>query len=249
MARPSQYRFASGSLNQYLSISFEAKFPEQGDVKADDPEKTLYEFIPPSYSKNLDAFEATVEKDAREFKPLGTCIGAYRTRSAGAGADKGKGKGKGRSEPGPVLPEREWEPVEDPEQDDDDDDDEVRHEAYWANWDTPGFREYHRRMQIFVLLYIEGASYIDEEDGRWEFVTLCVPPLSPLSLALSRPVTSTDCDDVYQVRAAEKGRRHLVPLHGLRLVLLVFLLARHQAAPPRVRPTPLSLLFDPLERN
>ncbi|GAA5914546.1 hypothetical protein JCM8208_001199 [Rhodotorula glutinis] len=164
------YRFASGSLNQYLSISFDAKFPEQGDVKADDPEKTLYEFIPPSYSKNLDAFEATVEKDAREFKPLGTRIGAYRTRLAGAGADKGKGKGKGRSEPGPVLPEREWEPVEDPEQDDDDD--EVRYEAYWANWDTPGFREYHRRMQIFVLLYIEGASYIDEEDGRWEFVTL-----------------------------------------------------------------------------
>jgi histone acetyltransferase 1 len=38
--------------------------------------------------------------------------------------------------------------------------------------DTPGFKEYHRRMQIFVLLYIEGGSYIDEEDDRWEFVTL-----------------------------------------------------------------------------
>ncbi len=25
---------------------------------------------------------------------------------------------------------------------------------------TPGFREYHRRMQIFILLYIEAGSYI-----------------------------------------------------------------------------------------
>lgn len=82
-----------------------------------------------------------------------------------------------------MLPEREWEPVEDPEEDDDD---EVRYEAYWANWDTPGFKEYHRRMQIFVLLYIEGASYIDEEDGRWEFVTLCVRlPLSSHSRSLA----------------------------------------------------------------
>jgi histone acetyltransferase 1 len=49
---------------------------------------------------------------------------------------------------------------------------EVVYEAFWSNWDTPGFKEFHRRAQIFVLLYIEGAQYIDEEDGRWEFVTL-----------------------------------------------------------------------------
>lgn len=41
-----------------------------------------------------------------------------------------------------------------------------------TRFDTKGFKEYHRRMQIFVLLYIEGGSYIDEEDDRWEFVTL-----------------------------------------------------------------------------
>lgn len=175
-----QYRFASGSLSQYLKVSFDAKFPETGDVKADDPEKLLYDFIPPSYSKNLDSFAETVEKDAREFKPLGTRIGAYRTRSAGA-ADKGKGKGKAKSQSGPVLPERGWEPIEDPEQDDDGAGDDVRYEAYWSNWDTPGFKEYHRKMQIFVLLFIEGASYIDEEDGRWEFVTLCVPLLRRFS--------------------------------------------------------------------
>lgn len=43
-----------------------------------------------------------------------------------------------------------------------------------ANWSTPGFREYHRRMQLFVLLYIEGGSYIQEDEDAWEFITLCV---------------------------------------------------------------------------
>lgn len=43
-----------------------------------------------------------------------------------------------------------------------------------ANWETPGFREYHRRMQLFVLLYIEGGSYIQEDEEKWEFVVLCV---------------------------------------------------------------------------
>ncbi|GAA6009078.1 hypothetical protein JCM10207_004085 [Rhodosporidiobolus poonsookiae] len=162
------YRFASGSLAQYLKVTSEAKFPETATVKADDPEKILYDFIPPSYSKNLDDFEQTVEKDAVEFKPLGTRIGAYRMKGEGVNGAGAKGKGKGKSAGGPVLPERTWEVLEG----DEGADDEVVYEAYWSNWDTPGFKEYHRRMQIFVLLYIEGASYIDEEDGRWEFVTL-----------------------------------------------------------------------------
>ena len=27
-------------------------------------------------------------------------------------------------------------------------------------------------MQLFVLLYIEGGTYIDDSDDRWEFITL-----------------------------------------------------------------------------
>lgn len=44
---------------------------------------------------------------------------------------------------------------------------------------TPGFRDYHRRMQLFILLYIEAGSYIQEDDDRWEFVILCVRPPRP----------------------------------------------------------------------
>jgi histone acetyltransferase 1 len=41
-----------------------------------------------------------------------------------------------------------------------------------ATWKTPGFREYHRRMQLFILLYIEAGSYIQEAEESWEFVVL-----------------------------------------------------------------------------
>lgn len=165
LRRP-QYRFASGSLAQYLGVTYEDKFPETANVKADDPEKILYEFIPPDYTKSLEAFTETVEKDGTSFRPLGERVGAYRIKERG---QNGKGKGKGKSRAGPILPDRGWELLD---LDDADDEDGVRFEGYWTNWDTPGFKEYHRRMQIFALLYIEGASYIDEEDGRWEFVTL-----------------------------------------------------------------------------
>lgn len=29
-----------------------------------------------------------------------------------------------------------------------------------CKWDTPGFREFHRRAQLFILFYIEAGSYI-----------------------------------------------------------------------------------------
>ena len=44
--------------------------------------------------------------------------------------------------------------------------------AFQSTWKTPGFREYHRRMQLFVLLYIEGGSYISEDEETWEFAVL-----------------------------------------------------------------------------
>ncbi|KAM0753903.1 histone acetyltransferase type B catalytic subunit [Meredithblackwellia eburnea MCA 4105] len=166
-----QLRFASGSLAQYLNVTYDEKFPSTGEVEADDPEKTLYNFIPPDYAKQLPEFSKTVERDSLTFKPVGTKVGSYRIKSEkGTSASNGKGKGKGKVAvtDGPSLPERSWEIIgegEDPEED-------VVYEVYGATWDTPGFKEYHRRMQVFVLLYIEGATYIDEDDPRWEFLIL-----------------------------------------------------------------------------
>jgi histone acetyltransferase 1 len=87
----------------YLNVASTAKLPSK---TADDIEGTLYKFIPPGiyfdhminvpgscfsdYSKSIEAFQATVEKDAATFKPLGEKIHSYTRRAAG----RGKGKSK-----------------------------------------------------------------------------------------------------------------------------------------------------------
>jgi histone acetyltransferase 1 len=138
-------RFASGSLHQYLNIKHTAKIPSTETI--DDPEATLAEFIPPDYYTKEDEFMACVEKQATEFRPAGQRIYSY-TRSM-------KGKGPSGSEPSTSSNE-----------------DIVEFEVYHTTWSTPGFREYHRRMQLFILLYIEGGSYIQEDEDPWEFFVL-----------------------------------------------------------------------------
>ncbi|KAF9421312.1 histone acetyltransferase 1 [Podila epigama] len=41
-------------------------------------------------------------------------------------------------------------------------------EFYQAKFDTPRFREYHKRMQCFTIFFIEGASFIEDDDEKWE---------------------------------------------------------------------------------
>ncbi|CAE6415522.1 unnamed protein product [Rhizoctonia solani] len=139
--------FASGSLSMFLNVTSTAKLPSK---TADDVEGTLYKFIPPDYSKSAESFQSTVEKEATTFRPLGEKIHTYVRRAPG----HGKGKSK---EANPVS---------------EDDPDAIVFEVYHSTWDTPGFREYHRRMQIFILLYIEGGSYIQEDEDKWEFTVL-----------------------------------------------------------------------------
>ena len=50
-------------------------------------------------------------------------------------------------------------------------DGEEHYEIYRTSFTNEKFKEYHRRMQFFVLLFIEGSSYI-EEDEKWEIYTV-----------------------------------------------------------------------------
>ncbi|KAJ3126542.1 histone acetyltransferase 1 [Nowakowskiella sp. JEL0407] len=50
-----------------------------------------------------------------------------------------------------------------------DDSEEVTYELYLCSFDTPGFKQYHRRMQLFLLWYIDGVNFL-KEDEPWEFV-------------------------------------------------------------------------------
>ncbi|KAF9072894.1 histone acetyltransferase type B catalytic subunit [Rhodocollybia butyracea] len=137
-------KFASGSLKQYLSVGWSDKLKSADTV--DNVDGIIREYLPEDIETSEGAFQAQVE-DASSFKPLGEMIYSY-TRSA----SKGKGKN--------VVPLNP------------DDEDAIVYEVYHCTLDTPGFKEYHRRMQIFILLYIEAGSYINEDEEGWEFVVL-----------------------------------------------------------------------------
>ena len=98
-------KFASGSLAEYLDVSFSEKLPSTSTV--DDVEGTLANFIPAGrsishilkfdanqnvwadYYKNEEDFLARVEKDAVEFKPPGEKIFSYKRSLT---STKGKSK-------------------------------------------------------------------------------------------------------------------------------------------------------------
>ncbi|PAA78932.1 hypothetical protein BOX15_Mlig020729g3, partial [Macrostomum lignano] len=51
--------------------------------------------------------------------------------------------------------------------------DDGRHfEIYQPTMDTPGFREFHSRLQIFLIFFVDAASFIDADDDRWSFLVL-----------------------------------------------------------------------------
>ncbi|EKM83090.1 hypothetical protein AGABI1DRAFT_69279 [Agaricus bisporus var. burnettii JB137-S8] len=142
------FRFASGSLAQYLHVQFSEKLPSSPTV--DDVEGILANFIPSDYYKDESAFEKRVEEDAINFKPFGELIYSYTRPPPSKGKRKRSAKtSRNTSAQG-----------------------DVTYEVYHTTWSTPGFREYHKRMQLFILLYIEAGSYINDEEDPWEFTVL-----------------------------------------------------------------------------
>ncbi|KAN0064866.1 histone acetyltransferase 1 [Thecaphora frezii] len=151
--------FASGCLRPLLRIDYGAK-NESTTAKIDDVEATLKEFLPDDYlsGDQLAAFDEVVKGDVATFRPFGEKVGSYTRRRGGD-----KGKGKARSGGGGAAGDSNLS----------EDDPNARvFEIYRSTWDTEGFRDYHRRMQIFALFFIEGASYIQEEETNWEFFCL-----------------------------------------------------------------------------
>ncbi|PLW58306.1 hypothetical protein PCANC_00808 [Puccinia coronata f. sp. avenae] len=154
-----QLAFNSSTLKNYLSINYTAMLPESSAAKPDSIEEVIYKFIPPDYTKSEATFNADLESaGTNRFIPPGKKISSYRSLPS---------KGKTKSEH--FLSSKRWERCTSDQMEEEE---EVIYELWAANWKTPGFREYHRRMQILVLLYIEGGSYIEEDDDRWEFVVL-----------------------------------------------------------------------------
>lgn len=40
-------------------------------------------------------------------------------------------------------------------------------EIIMATFEEAEFRQYHRRMELFALMYIDGASRIESDDPKW----------------------------------------------------------------------------------
>ena len=40
-------------------------------------------------------------------------------------------------------------------------------EVYYCEESTPRFREYHERLQAWIMFYIDAASFIDIDDDNW----------------------------------------------------------------------------------
>jgi len=49
---------------------------------------------------------------------------------------------------------------------------DIEYEVFHATINTPKLKEYHERMQTFVLWYIDAASFIDVDDEKWNFYML-----------------------------------------------------------------------------
>ncbi|KAF9975599.1 histone acetyltransferase 1 [Actinomortierella ambigua] len=121
--------YASGSLASCFSMSYDDKKPTADKIYA-----TMKDWLPKDIVDNHDAFLETVQRDAKEFRPVGDKVGEYRLNRDGL-------------------------------------EDNV-YEFYQATFETPGFKEYHRRIQPFTIFFIEGASFIEEDDLKWKALLL-----------------------------------------------------------------------------
>jgi len=46
------------------------------------------------------------------------------------------------------------------------------YEIYYCDINAPGFKDYHKRLQPWIMFYIDAASYIDDDDDNWRFFLL-----------------------------------------------------------------------------
>ncbi|CAL1703427.1 unnamed protein product [Somion occarium] len=158
-----ELKFSSGSLRQYFNVKYSERLPPSPAV--DDIESKLLEakVLLPDHYTDEDAFLKQVELDSTAFKPLGTKMHSYSRRVSHALRPDGASDVSWDRKPSSSM-SKTPEPEEETEL--------VEYEIFHCTWKTPGFREYHRRIQIFILLYIEGGSFIKEEEEEWEFIIL-----------------------------------------------------------------------------
>ena len=46
------------------------------------------------------------------------------------------------------------------------------YEIYYTDIKYAGFKDFHRRLQPWIMFFIDAASYIDDDDDNWRFFLL-----------------------------------------------------------------------------
>jgi len=150
--------FTAGSLRSYIGIQHSKKIPAsmiaQG-VDADNIIESLEKVIQPGYYVNMDLFSACIEKEALSFKPFGELLHSFdkvlpsKTNPSKQNGNStystlSNGQGMGAS----------------------------TFEIYACDMTVPKFSDYHKRMETFIMWYIDAASFIDPDDEKWKFFVM-----------------------------------------------------------------------------
>ncbi|KAK0569999.1 histone acetyltransferase 1 [Tilletia horrida] len=162
-----QLGFASGSLRTGLKIQYKDK-NKSTTVEVDDVEGTLRPFLPPDTLEYDELLEA-IKQDELSWRPVGTKTHEYtRTKASQKGKAKASQFGRAGEDAAAFAAAQEAGSTNGAHSAAD----TKVFEIYRSTWETPGFRDYHRRMQIFALFNIEAASYLHEDEDNWEFYTV-----------------------------------------------------------------------------
>ena len=135
------------SIENSSSKSSSKKLIRLNFSQADNVIEKLETVIPPGYATNLDVFAASLEKDALSFHPPGELMHSFEKVWTSRADDKKKPATNGHSAA-------------------------KTYEVYVADGTVPKFAEYHRKMESFILWFIDAASMLDSEDVRWKFYML-----------------------------------------------------------------------------
>ncbi|KAM9343974.1 histone acetyltransferase type B catalytic subunit isoform 1-T1 [Pholidichthys leucotaenia] len=170
-----QLFYTAGNLSTLFQVKYSAKVSDAYEsVESDDVEGKIREIIPAGFTCNTDDFISLLEKEAN-FKPFGTLLHSYLLHSEVSGELTYQIYKVQNHKDIHILTSvfvrvlanicgRSHITV-------------ARMSCFcWfcpqADITCPAFLDYHKRLQTFIMWYIETASFIDTDDDRWDFFLL-----------------------------------------------------------------------------
>lgn len=146
--------YTSASMKRFVSVSFREKIPAaiSKGVEPDDILATIREHIPGPFCTNIDQFTGYLREES-SFRPVGDKLNQFTpSKCAGNRVSCKRLCYLLSVSNGPSFCQV--------------------FEVYHSDMSVPGFRERHEQMQSWIMWLIDGASYIDIEDERWEFLSM-----------------------------------------------------------------------------